>query len=60
MGAAGKPAKVAIVASGRRLVVLANALVRDDTTFEASKLQKGQEKDGQAEVSTSEEIVRIS
>ncbi|WP_156311855.1 hypothetical protein [Methylobacterium platani] len=28
--------------SGRRLVVLANALVRDDTTFEASKLQKGE------------------
>lgn len=42
MRTAGKPAKVAIVASGRRLVVLANALVRDDTTFAASKLQKGE------------------
>lgn len=36
MRAAGKPAKVAIVASGRRLVVLANALLRDDKTFDQS------------------------
>lgn len=60
MRAAGKPAKVAIVASGRRLVVLANALVRDDTPFEASKLQKGQEKDGQADVPASEATISIS
>lgn len=32
----GKPAKVAIVASGRRIVVLANALLRDDETFDKS------------------------
>lgn len=38
MRAAGKPAKVAIVASGRRLIVLANALVRDDKTFDQSDL----------------------
>ncbi|MGX5774192.1 IS110 family transposase [Methylorubrum zatmanii] len=36
MREAGKPAKVAIVATGRRLVVLANALVRDDKTFAES------------------------
>lgn len=33
MRAQGKPAKVAIVAIARRLVVLANALVRDGTTY---------------------------
>jgi transposase len=38
MRAAGKPAKVAIVAAGRRLVTLANALVRDDKTFDESRL----------------------
>lgn len=38
MRAAGKPAKVAIVASGRRLVTLANALIREDRTFAASRL----------------------
>jgi transposase len=30
---AGKPPKVAIVATGRRLVTLANALIREDITF---------------------------
>lgn len=38
MREAGKPAKVAIVATGRRLVVLANALVKDDKTFAESDL----------------------
>jgi transposase len=38
MRAAGKPAKVAIVAIGRRLVTLANALLRDDKTFDESRL----------------------
>lgn len=38
MREAGKPAKVAIVATGRRLVVLANALIRDDKTFDQSDL----------------------
>jgi transposase len=38
MRAAGKPAKVAIVASGRRLLTLANALVREDKTFDESRL----------------------
>jgi transposase len=33
---AGKPAKVALVAIARRLVALANALVRDDLTFDNS------------------------
>jgi transposase len=32
--AAGKPAKVALVAIARRLVTLANALIRNDMTFE--------------------------
>ena len=32
--AAGKPAKVALVAVARRIVTLANALLRDDMTFE--------------------------
>ncbi len=36
MREAGKPAKVAIVATGRRLVVLANALIREDKTFPES------------------------
>ena len=31
--AAGKPAKVALVAIARRLVTLANALIRDDIPF---------------------------
>jgi transposase len=31
--AAGKPAKVALVAGARRIVTLANALLRDDITF---------------------------
>ncbi|MCJ2044018.1 IS110 family transposase, partial [Methylobacterium sp. J-078] len=35
---AGKPAKVAIIAMGRRLVVLANALVKDNKTFTESNL----------------------
>lgn len=30
---AGKPAKVALVAIARRIVALANALLRDDITF---------------------------
>ena len=34
---AGKPPKVAIVATGRRLVTIANALIRDDTTFDRSR-----------------------
>jgi transposase len=34
---AGKPAKVAIVATGRRLVTIANALIRDDVTFHQSR-----------------------
>jgi transposase len=34
MRAAGKPAKVALVAIARRLVALANALLRDDITFD--------------------------
>jgi transposase len=38
MRAAGKPAKVAIVATGRRLVTLANALLREDKTFAESRL----------------------
>ena len=38
MRAAGKPAKVAIVATGRRLVALANALIREDKTFDESRL----------------------
>lgn len=38
MRAAGKPAKVALVAIARRLVALANALLRDDITFEKSHL----------------------
>lgn len=36
MRSAGKPAKVALVAIARRLVTLANALLRDDLTFEKS------------------------
>lgn len=38
MRAAGKPAKVALVAIARRLVVLANALVRDDLLFKQSHI----------------------
>jgi len=34
---AGKPPKVAIVATGRRLVTVANALIREDITFEKSR-----------------------
>ncbi len=37
MRQAGKPPKVAIVATGRRLVTFANALVRDDITFDQSR-----------------------
>jgi transposase len=33
MREAGKPPKVAIVATGRHLVVIANALIREDITF---------------------------
>jgi transposase len=36
MREAGKPPKVAIVATGRRLVTIANALIRDDITFDQS------------------------
>lgn len=36
MRAAGKPAKVALVALARRIVALANALLRDDITFDKS------------------------
>jgi transposase len=38
MRAAGKPPKVAIVATGRRLVTIANALIREDKTFDESRL----------------------
>ena len=38
MREAGKPAKVAIVATGRRLVTIANALIREDRTFDESRL----------------------
>ena len=34
---AGKPPKVAIVATGRRLVTIANALVRENKTFDQSR-----------------------
>jgi transposase len=37
MRAAGKPPKVAIVATGRRLVTIANALIREDKTFDESR-----------------------
>lgn len=36
MRAAGKPPKVAIVATGRRLVTIANALIRENKTFDQS------------------------
>jgi transposase len=36
MREAGKPPKVAIVATGRRLVTIANALIREDITFDQS------------------------
>lgn len=35
---AGKPPKVAIIAVGRRLVTIANALIREDKTFDESRL----------------------
>jgi transposase len=35
---AGKPPKVAIVATGRRLVTIANAPIREDKTFDESRL----------------------
>ena len=35
---AGKPPKVAIIAIGRRVAVLANALLRDDTLFKDSNV----------------------
>ena len=38
MREAGKPPKVAIIAMGRRVVLLANALLRDDKLFADSKL----------------------
>ena len=37
MRAAGKPPKLAIVATGRRLVVIANALIRENITFAESR-----------------------
>ena len=37
MRQAGKPAKVALVAIARRLVALANALMRDDLSFDRSQ-----------------------
>ena len=37
MREAGKPPKVAIVATGRRLVTIANALIREDMTFDQSR-----------------------
>jgi len=37
MREAGKPPKVAIVATGRRLVTIANALIREDITFDQSR-----------------------
>ena len=39
----GKPPRVAIVATGRRLVNLANALVRDDRLFDDGSLPSGPE-----------------
>lgn len=38
MREAGKPPKVGIVATGRRLVTIANALIREDKTFDESRL----------------------
>lgn len=35
---AGKPPKLAIVATGRRLVTIANALIREDKTFDQSRI----------------------
>jgi transposase len=35
---AGKPPKVAIVATGRRLVTIANALIRENKTVDESRL----------------------
>jgi transposase len=35
--AAGKPAKVALVAVARRMVGIANAVIRDDITFDQAK-----------------------
>ena len=37
MRAAGKPPKLAIVATGRRLVTIADPLIRDDITFDRSR-----------------------
>jgi transposase len=37
MREAGKPPKVAIVATGRRLVTIANALIREDVIFDQSR-----------------------
>ncbi len=37
MREAGKPPKVAIVATGRHLVTIANALIREDVTFAHSR-----------------------
>jgi transposase len=37
MREAGKPPKVAIIATGRRLVTIANALIREDITFDQSR-----------------------
>ena len=38
MREAGKPPKVAIIATGRRLVTIANALIREDKTFDQSRI----------------------
>jgi transposase len=38
---AGKPAKVALVAIARRIVALANALIREDTKWLSSKVRLG-------------------
>ena len=38
--AAGKPAKVALVAVARRMVGLANALIRNDMTFENARFRR--------------------
>ena len=38
MREAGKPAKVAIIAAARKLLVLANILVKNDQTFDPTRV----------------------
>ncbi|ACA16960.1 transposase IS116/IS110/IS902 family protein [Methylobacterium sp. 4-46] len=49
---AGKPAKLAIVATGRRVVTLANALLRANKTFDQSDLVTCQATSGTAPLAT--------